>query len=377
LKTNNIDANVLVTSSLTTADITLAGGSMRVGSPPTNGVLLNSAGLRGYNPGVSGGVSFAIDSGGTASFTGGITSSAITGGTVTGANVQTTTGTLGFSDGGFFAKTSGAFANANGIRWIDSGTGADVVRLWSASTLTYLQQTVNGSLSIASDNIFIGDRASTTQLQVYPASVYINSANLFCNVGLYTDTFGPRFATKITTGSLFLTGSDQMQINKSYQNGGYATKGLYITSPTNGEGAGLGLVNNGSATGVIMHEYQGYCDIRTSDNAGYANFRAIVLNQSSMHLKEAVETFAPAGCQLLARIRPVNFKYNKDNAPGDDELHLGVIAEEAYEVLPELSPLDPEGSPTSVDSMAFVALLVKGVQELDQRVKVLEGSNGV
>lgn len=88
---NTLDAGRIKTSSLTSADITLAGGSFRAGSPPTDGLLINSQGLRLYNGGVA---TVILDAAtGNATFNGSITSgstiagSAISGGTITGTSI--------------------------------------------------------------------------------------------------------------------------------------------------------------------------------------------------------------------------------------------------------------------------------------------------
>jgi hypothetical protein len=82
LKANNIDS-----SSITTSTITLNGGSLQAGSPPTTGLLINSQGMRLY----SGGVAVIIFDAptGSATLAGNITSTAtITGGTLTGATIN-------------------------------------------------------------------------------------------------------------------------------------------------------------------------------------------------------------------------------------------------------------------------------------------------
>lgn len=76
---DRIDANtasigILKTSSLISADITLAGGSLKAGTPPTTGLLINSQGLRLYSGGVA---TVILDVSGTASFSGNITGGTI------------------------------------------------------------------------------------------------------------------------------------------------------------------------------------------------------------------------------------------------------------------------------------------------------------
>lgn len=92
IQANTLNANRITTSELTASDITLNGGSFRAGTPPTNGMLINSQGIRLYSGGV---VTIALDAlTGTGSFTGTISSSTITGGQINGAVFTTSpTGT--------------------------------------------------------------------------------------------------------------------------------------------------------------------------------------------------------------------------------------------------------------------------------------------
>lgn len=89
---NSASIGILETSSLVAADITLAGGSFRAGSPPTTGVLFNSQGLRLYGGGIEKIVLDAFT--GNATYRGHIDASTIYGsdisaGTITGALFQT------------------------------------------------------------------------------------------------------------------------------------------------------------------------------------------------------------------------------------------------------------------------------------------------
>jgi hypothetical protein len=121
LKANNIDS-----SSITTATLTLAGGSLIAGSPPTTGLAINSQGLRLYSGGSQ---VVVLDSAGTVSVTGTINA--------TGGNF---TGTV---TGGTF---SGALISGGTVRGALIQTAASGTRLEIAATdLIYINFNVGGT----------------------------------------------------------------------------------------------------------------------------------------------------------------------------------------------------------------------------------------
>jgi len=110
LKANNID-----TSSITTSTITLNGGSLQAGSPPTTGLLINSQGMRLYSGGTA--VIIFDAPSGSATLAGNITSTAtITGGTLSGSTING--GTI--VGGVFKTATSGARVEMNTSLGINS-----------------------------------------------------------------------------------------------------------------------------------------------------------------------------------------------------------------------------------------------------------------
>jgi len=60
-----------------------------------------------------------------------------------------------------------------------------------------------------------------------------------------------------------------------------------------------------------------------------------------------------------------------DDVPG--EKSFGLIAEEVYEILPELAVLD-NGEPATVDYKMLSVLLLAELKELRTRIEVLEGN---
>ena len=73
------------------------------------------------------------------------------------------------------------------------------------------------------------------------------------------------------------------------------------------------------------------------------------------------------GLLTLNQLRPVSYKSNYDNSE-----HIGLIAEEVLLVEPRLVQFGYDGLPKTVSYEELTALLVKSIQELDARVKVLE-----
>lgn len=140
IQANTASISILYSSSLTAADITLAGGSFRAGSPPTTGLLMNSQGIRLYQGGVATIVFDAIT--GTATFTGAIASgSTITGTTIQGSTFQIGGGDLYIDANGlrFFENGLQDWNTVRGLRWVNIGGGYDVSRIWTGADGFYFQ----------------------------------------------------------------------------------------------------------------------------------------------------------------------------------------------------------------------------------------------
>lgn len=105
IQTGSLVADKLSTSTLTASTITVNGGAIKVGNPPTTGLLINSQGIRLYGPS---GLTVSLDAAtGFAAFVGFISASAIsastiTGGTLTGTTIYSGTGDFRLHDGGLW-----------------------------------------------------------------------------------------------------------------------------------------------------------------------------------------------------------------------------------------------------------------------------------
>lgn len=120
---NTITADKLTTSTLTAANITINGGSFKIGNPPTDGVLLNSQGLRCYDAGV---VKMSLDSTGAAVFSDSIFSA-----TIASTTMQTTSITSSF-----FYWPGGSLTSSYGLVFDISSIGYEINKAitWQKST---------------------------------------------------------------------------------------------------------------------------------------------------------------------------------------------------------------------------------------------------
>ena len=66
---------------------------------------------------------------------------------------------------------------------------------------------------------------------------------------------------------------------------------------------------------------------------------------------------------MLARLRPVSFRYKKPFADGSKPIQYGLIAEEVAEVFPYLAVYNTAGQPETVKYQELPALLLEGFQE--------------
>src|SRR4051812_39205333 len=74
---------------------------------------------------------------------------------------------------------------------------------------------------------------------------------------------------------------------------------------------------------------------------------------------------------MLARLRPVSFRYRKPFADGSKPIQYGLIAEEVAETFPYLAVFNDKGQPETVQYHQLPTFLLKGFQE-QQRVIAAE-----
>jgi len=96
---------------------------------------------------------------------------------------------------------------------------------------------------------------------------------------------------------------------------------------------------------------------------------------SSKRFKKAIKPLeARFDSSLIYELEPVSFVWRK-NTGNPDMVDFGIIAEDAYEIMPELVNLDEEGKPFSVRYSMLPVMLLAEVQKLTKRVEALEHAN--
>ena len=104
---------------------------------------------------------------------------------------------------------------------------------------------------------------------------------------------------------------------------------------------------------------------------------------SDLRLKRNVVTLE-GGLPLITQLRPITAEWNGLASTREGERLTSVIAQELQEVMPEgvapyrtkLRPEDDEDTELlGIDPMAIIAHLILSIQQLNQRLKALEGVN--
>lgn len=192
----------------------------------------------------------------------------------------------------------------------------------------------------------------------------------------------------VTRGSLFCARGD-VSSNPSVQlHIGGASNTSGFTTQHNGHMRWQGV---GTRHGdITYHPGEGYFRFRASGGSDFDQWATLLagsfLAQSTEASKTNIATLemknqpdasargsvkAPVGAlrDRMKKLRPVS--YNSAGNPGGDTLY-SFVAEEAAEVVPEIVSLDGDGKPAGINVLATGVLTFALVQELMQRVEILE-----
>ena len=97
---------------------------------------------------------------------------------------------------------------------------------------------------------------------------------------------------------------------------------------------------------------------------------------SDERAKNTIEGIEDA-LSTLRKLRPVTFYYNEEYSCNPERQHRGFIAQEYKEVLPSATYHDETTDMLCIDTHELIALLVRGVQQLEDKVARLEASNAL
>ena len=154
-------------------------------------------------------------------------------------------------------------------------------------------------------------------------------------------------------GSLF-DSNPNMNHNIRY----HASAGLYF--------------NVGPSNANFVFEQQGTARFQITSSGGS--------NVSDRKLKENIEDI-DYGLDTVKQLQPRKFDWKGEDIPADEKAGIGFIAQEVEEIIPEvinekIHPDDPGDGSRNIKSLnysAMTSVLVKAIQELEARVKELEG----
>ena len=153
-------------------------------------------------------------------------------------------------------------------------------------------------------------------------------------------------------------------------------------------GPGFRFVHNNTAHLAIaqsqnklsLHAEQGWPSLSgTNAVITTSGLNQLGISSSSIRFKEDVEDVgAEENWTKLRALKPRTFRWNEEvatNSGLDYETQtpeLGFIAEEVHEAAPDATLYDSEGDPIVYREKSMLAMLVKAVQDIDERLGALE-----
>jgi hypothetical protein len=419
-------ASTIVNASNQITAIASNGITVYSGASATTGarVVLNSAGLAGFNAG--GTATFSISaSTGAAVFSGSVTGSTITGGTlniggnaiidasgfltatgatitgtITTSNITVTGGTL--TIGSTFAVTSGGVLTATGATITGTLTSNNVTITGGTLTIGSKFSVTSTGVLTAVDGTFTGT-VTSTNATITGGSLTVGSTFSVTSAGVLTATSGTVGGFTISGSSIFagtslvlntdgtLSGGNSSTLFYGFVNigGGSATGERLIvagTSALNGNTGVLGnlTVTNSVTFGAITQQFEFLSSsgnvrvAQTYNNDMGGTTRAMRVSTTGLYgyasstrrRKEQIENYSIDSNALL-NLPIKKFKYKNDESGVQQ---YGFIAEDAQELgLDELIQYDSTGVPDYFAYETLPIFLLQLIQELKAEIDQLKG----
>jgi hypothetical protein len=124
-----------------------------------------------------------------------------------------------------------------------------------------------------------------------------------------------------------------------------------------------------SQTAVYINPANGYVGINTTVPSSALTVNGTITESSALRYKENIETLT-YGLDDVVKMRGVT--YNKIET-GVKE--IGVIAEEVYDIIPELVNKNEDGEIESVSYGRLTAVLIQAIKELKEEIETLKNKN--
>jgi hypothetical protein len=376
-------ASTIVNASNQMTAISTNGITVYSGSSSSSGarVVMNSLGLAGYNS--SGSATFSISaSTGAAVFSGSVTGSTITGGTLniagnaiidssglltaTGATI---TGTINATAGYFGTSSNGFSINSTGMIGVGGGVISGGIITTSTGSNAVVLDGSNNALGIKYGGSYAGWLLG------------IGSGAFMMHYGTTPDIVSgyPRTSVSSTTASLAANASNSLSVTTSGNNmQGAMTFGSTVTVNSS-------LTGNSSATfgsGSLLFEFLSSSgNVRVAQTYNQAvSGRAMQISSAGLYgttasterKKHNINPYA-INTNTLLQLEPVSFNYI-ESIDEEQNPEYGFIAEDADRLgLYELVGYDKEGLPDYFAYEKLPVFLLQLAKEQDARLKALEG----
>lgn len=370
------------TKQLTAIDAT--GLTVYSGASSTSGarVVMNSLGLAGYN--ASNNATFSISATtGAAVFSGSVTGSTITGGslniagnciidssgllTATGATI---TGTINATAGYFGTVSNGFSIGSVGLTGVGSGAITGGTIQTSSGSNAVIMSGANNALQFKVSGSVSGN--------IIP----LGSAGIIMHYGSTPDGTGGTYPkTQVTSSSATIAGSTSQSFSAGA--GGNTITGQ--TTVTDTMTFSADIFPNGNVDGGVNCEFYAYrgATNTTTGNAANAWLNAttgrLARSTSSLRYKLDVQPQSIPFESILA-LEPKSFydKREYDENPESAKRILGLIAEEVAQI-PVLKDLlvnyDGEGRPDAISYPTIAVAMLPLLKDLYQRIQTLEQGN--
>ncbi len=357
-------ADTIVNASNQMTAISANGITVYSGSSPSGGarVVMNSTGLAGFNTG--GSPTFSISaSTGAAVFSGSVTGSTITGGTLniagnaiidasglltaTGATI---TGTINATAGYFGTVSNGFSINSTGLVGVGSG-------IIVGGTIT----TSSGSNSVSlvgSSNSLTFKNGGSNVGHIVPLS----SNGVIMHYGATADGSGGTFP-QMFVGSA----NASMSASSTHSVGVSTSIGINLTASS----GGINLNNQTNYPGIATGSGSTMVVVTTGSRIAYTT--------SSERFKQDIKYIAnPGWLDKVMAMKPITYKTSEDfTVEGEpNETQYGFLAEDIYDLgggLEKAVVLDPLGEPFSLSYDRLTVFLTLAIKELKAEIDQLKG----
>ncbi len=284
------------------------------------------------------------------------------------------------------------------------GTSNTALGAYSAADLTTGQNNIAigrsalGTATTANNNISIGNNSMLNTDTATENVAVGNSTLAFNTTGSSNVALGSGAAANTNIGSANVAvGHSALVDNNSGDRNVALGRGALENNTTGSDNIAIGdqagtsapvgsnnniiIGNSGSGfnNAIVIGGAQTTTQIAGIHNQTSTGGIAVLVNSSgrlgtstsSRRFKQDIETMAEVS-DMLAKLRPVTFRYKEADETGAKPLQYGLIAEEVEAVFPDLVAYDNEGRVHTVKYHLLPSFLLAGYQAQQKKIEALE-----